>query len=267
MERIGLIAGSRKFPLLLAKKAREQGLEVVAVAIKGDTSTRIKEYADKVEWIEIEDFKKIASIFKKHEITKVAMAGQINPMRLFDKKLRASKDISALLESVKDKRADSIFGAIAQMLSEDGLELLDSTLYLKDFLPQKGVLTAREPDFKQWQDIYFGAELAKEVAFLDIGQAIAVKDKAVVAVEALEGTDALIRRAGIISRGGAVVIKVSKPKQDMRFDIPVIGLNTVKNLASSHASCLAIEAEKTLFIDMEASLKLADSKNIIIVAI
>lgn len=267
MDKIGLIAGSRKFPLLLAKEAREQGFEVIAIAIEGDTSRRINEYADKVEWIRIEDFKRIASIFKKHNVVKVAMAGQINPLRLFDKKLRANKEVASLLETVKDKSADSIFGAIAQMLSDEGLELLDSTLFLRDLLPKKGVLTGREPDFKQWQDIYFGAELAREVAFLDIGQAIAVKDKAVVAVEALEGTDALIRRAGLITRGGAVVVKVSKPKQDMRFDIPVIGLNTVKNLIFSHASCLAIEAEKTLFIDMEASLKLADSRNIIIVAI
>ncbi|MDD5654989.1 MAG: UDP-2,3-diacylglucosamine diphosphatase LpxI [Candidatus Omnitrophica bacterium] len=267
MDKIGIIAGSRKFPLLLAQKAREQGLGVVAIAIKGDTSRSIKEFADKVEWIKIGDFKRIASIFKKHDVVNVAMVGQINPLRLFDRRLRANKDVTALLESVKDKRADSIFGAIAQMLSADGLKVLDSTLFLKDFLPKKGVLTSREPDFKQWQDIYFGAELARELAFLDIGQSIAVKDKAVVAAEALEGTDALIRRAGLITRGGAVVVKVSKPKQDMRFDIPVVGLNTVKNLISSRAGCLAIEAGKTLFIDMDASLKLANSKKLIIVAI
>ncbi len=240
---------------------------MVVVAIEGDTSRRIKEFSDKVEWIKAQDFKKIAPLFKKHSVSKVAMAGQINPMRLFDRKLRANKDVASLLEAVKDKRADSIFGAIAAMLSAEGLEVVDSTLFLKEFLPKKGVLTRAEPDFKQWQDIYFGAELAKEVAFLDIGQAIAVKDKAVVAVEALEGTDSLIKRAGLITRGGAVIIKVSKPKQDMRFDIPVIGLNTVKNLIASHAGCLAVEADKTLFIDREASLKLADSHHIPIAAI
>jgi len=267
MERIGLIAGNRKFPLLFAQKAREKGCRVVAIAIKGDTSSQIKNYADSVHWLKVEEFKKIPAIFQQEGITKIAMAGQINPRHLFNRKLFANEDIRELLEAVRDRRADTIFGAVAQLLQEQNLEFLDSTVFLEEFLPKKGVLTRLEPTFEQWQDIYFGVDIAKEIGFLDIGQTVAVKDKAIVAVEALEGTDALIRRSGRIARSGVIIVKVSKPKQDMRFDIPVVGLKTVKNLAAVHACCFAIEAEKTLFIDRQESVGFADKKRLAIVAV
>ena len=267
MEKIGLIAGNRKFPLLFSEAAKKKGYYIVAVAIKNDTSPKLKSLVDKIYWLGLDEFSRMFEIFKQEGITKVVMAGQISPRRLFSKEVERDAQLKDLLATIKDKKADTIFGAIAKKLSEFGLELLNSTIFIEEFLPKKGTLTAFEPDFSGWDDIYFGLDLAKAIAYLDIGQTVAVKDKAVVAVEALEGTDNLIRRAGRISRGGMTVVKVSKPKQDMRFDIPVVGLNTIRNMAKAKAKCLAIEAGKTLFIDKEASVVLAEKKNIAIVAV
>lgn len=267
MEKIGLIAGNRKFPLLFAKEARKKNYSIVAVAIKGDTSRQLKKLVDKIYWLGLGEYSRLFKIFKDEGITKVVMAGQISPRRLFSKEVNKDPELSNLLSSIKDKRADTIFGKIADKLKEHGLELLDSTIFITDYLPKKGVLTKRSPDQKILEDIDFGLHLAKAVGELDIGQTVAVKSKAIVAVEALEGTDNLIRRSGKISRGGVTIVKVSKPKQDMRFDVPVVGFNTIKNLIRAGAQCLAIEADKTLFIDKEKSLSLADKKGIVIVAV
>lgn len=267
MEKIGLIAGNRKFPLIFAEKAKQLGYHIIGIAIKGDTSPRFRNYTDKIYWIKVEEFRKIIDVFKHEGVTKIVMAGQINPRHLFNRRVTESPDIKIILESIKDKKADTVFGYIADRLEDSGFELLDSTTFIKELLPKKGVLTQRQPDSREWQDIYFGLEIAKGVGLMDIGQTVAIKNKAVVAVEALEGTDALIRRAPRIAGAGVVIVKVSKPKQDMRFDIPVVGLKTIDNLIKAGAGVLAIEADKTLFIDREAALRLADRKNISIVAI
>ena len=267
MEKIGLIAGNRKFPLLFAASAKKKGYTVIAVAIKGDTSPALKKLVDKIYWISLAEFHKIFAIFKSEGVKDVVMAGQISPVRLFSKEINRSAELKQILTSLKDKKADTLFGAVAQRLESEGFNLLDSTALIEEYLPKKGTLTKLQPDFDTWENIYFGLNLAKAVADLDIGQTVAVKSKAIVAVEAFEGTDNLIRRAGKIGRGKIVIVKVSKPKQDMRFDVPVIGLKTIKSLARARAGCLAFEAEKTLFIDKEKSLKLADKKGISIVAV
>jgi DUF1009 family protein len=267
MEKIGLIAGNRKFPVIFSQAAKKQGLSIIAVAIRGDTSFKLSRHVDKIHWLGLGDFKKMFEIFKREGIKRVAMAGQISPKRLFSKEVYCNQELRSILDSIKDKKADTIFGAVAGRIKEAGFELIDSTTYLKEFLPPKGNLTKNTPDFKDWESIYFGLELAKQIAYLDIGQTVAVKDKAIVAVEALEGTDNLIRRASQLCRGSFILIKVSKPKQDMRFDIPVVGLNTVKNLVKAKASCLAIEADKTLFIDKEESLILAERKGLSVVSV
>ena len=267
MERIGLIAGNRRFPIIFSEAAKKKGCAITAVAIRGDTSPHLAKVVDKMYWIGLGEFKKLFEIFKKEGITKVAMVGQISPHRLFSKEVRNSPELQELLESIQDHRADTIFGAIAQRLQESGLALLSSTTFLEELLPKQGTLTEHAPNFKEWEDVYFGLEVAKEIALLDIGQTVAVKHKAVVAVEALEGTDNLILRAGRIARAGAIIVKVSKPKQDNRFDIPVVGYNTIKCLIRSRAKCLAIEAGKTLFIDPAQSIQLADKKNIVVVAV
>ncbi|MFH1577822.1 MAG: UDP-2,3-diacylglucosamine diphosphatase LpxI [Candidatus Omnitrophota bacterium] len=266
MTRIGLIAGNRRFPLLFASEAKKKNYSVVAVAIKGETDPNLSNFVEKIYWIGLEDFSRAFKVFQDENITDVVMAGQISPRQLFRPKVRNSAQIKSLLEALEDKRADTIFKAIANKLEEHKIKLLDSTFLLRKFLPNKGVLTRNQPEARQWEDINLGLKIAKEIAGLDIGQTVAIKDKAIVAIEALEGTDNLIRRAGRITRKGAIVAKVSKPAQDMRFDVPVIGLGTVKNLARAHAAGLVIEAEKTLFIDQEKALKLADKKGIFIVA-
>jgi hypothetical protein len=267
MEKIGLIAGNRRFPIIFSEAAKKRNYSVVAVAIKGDTSSKLKRFVDKIYWIGLNEFHKMFEIFKAEGVTKVVMAGQISPHHLFSKETDKNQELKSLLTDMQDKKADTIFGAIAEKLKDSGFQLLDSVTFIEDLLPKKGTLTKREPDFKEWEDIYFGFDLAKEIAYLDIGQTVAVKAKAIVAVEALEGTDNLIRRAGRIARDGMAIVKVSKPKQDMRFDIPVVGLNTIKNLIRAKGVCLAVEAGKTLFIDKEQSVQLADNKGIAIVAI
>ncbi|MCM8795139.1 MAG: UDP-2,3-diacylglucosamine diphosphatase LpxI [Candidatus Omnitrophica bacterium] len=267
MEKIGLIAGNRRFPLFLAEAAKKKGFYIVAVAIKGETTVSLCRYVDKIYWLSLSDFRRCIEIFKSEGITKLVMAGQVSPRRLFTKEIDKSSDLREILVALKDKRADSIFGAIAEKLEEKGLALIDSTLFLKDLLPQKGILTQKQPDFSTWEDIYFGWELAKEIAFLDIGQTVAVKDKAIVAVEALEGTDNLIRRAARIAGSGITIVKVAKPRQDSRFDIPVVGLTTIKNLIKIRARCLALEAGKTLFLDQKKGKALAEKKGLIIVAV
>jgi UDP-2,3-diacylglucosamine hydrolase len=265
-KKIGLIAGNGKFPLMFAHAARRQGVEVVAIAVKKDTSRQITPLVKKVYWLTLKDYGKMYGILKSEGITKAIMAGQINPKNLFYRDV-GDEDLKALLAAIKDKRPDTVFGAIADKLSQHSIDLIDSTLLLKDYLPEAGVLTRTRPDEKIWYDIQFGFGMAKKIAGLDIGQTLVVKNGAIVAVEAIEGTDAAILRGGKVSNGGIVVLKVSKPNQDMRFDVPVVGLRTIKHLAKVKAKCLAIEAGKTLMIDKEACIKLADKKNIAIVAL
>lgn len=240
---------------------------MVAIAIKKDTARQIKKYADKTFWVDLREFKRIFDIFRKEGIVKVVMAGQINPRHLFNNKIMESQDIKDLFNQMQDKKANTIFALIAERLNAEGFELLDSNLFMEEFIPQKGTLTKTHPDEKNQEDISFGLELAKQVSRLDIGQSVAVKNKAIVAVEALEGTDALIRRAGRLGRRGVTVVKVSRPNQDMRFDIPLIGLRTIKNLIKIKAACLAIEAGRTIFIDKQAAIQLADRYNLAVVAL
>lgn len=267
MKKIGLIAGNRKFPLLFSAAAKEAGYYVVVAAIKGDTSRRIKSCADKVYWLGLSELKRMFGIFKSEGITELVMAGQISPHRLFSREVAESPEIKRILNSIRDKKADTIFGAIADMLKEAGFELLDSTSLVRELIPEKGPLAKVELSPAGWEDVSFGLGLAREIAALDIGQTVAVKDKAVVGIEALEGTDKLILRSGRLARGGITVVKVSKPKQDLRFDVPVVGLNTVKNLVRVRARCLALEAGKAIFIDRQASVKLAEKSGLAIVAV
>jgi len=252
--------------LIFAEAARAKNYSVVAVAIKNDTSRALIRLVDKIHWIGLGNLSNLFKIFKDEGINEVVMAGQISPRRLFSKEVRESKEIQEILKSIKDKRADTIFGAVAGRLEEEGIKLLDSTTFLEPYMPEKGTLTKVSCGFETWEDVYFGMDLAKQVAGLDIGQTVAVKDKVIVAVEAFEGTDSLIRRAGRLHRG-ITIVKVSKPKQDNRFDVPVVGLGTIKSLIRAGAKCLAIEADKTLFIDQEKAVALADKSGVTIVAV
>ncbi|MFC1704374.1 LpxI family protein [Candidatus Omnitrophota bacterium] len=265
---LGLIAGNGRFPVVFAQAAkRKANVTIFAVGIKGDTSRELKKYVDKLFWVGPGELKKLLGMLKAGNISEVVMAGQVNPKNLFNKKIALDQDIKALLERVKDKKADTIFSAVAEKLQELGIQLIDSTIYLKDLMPPKGALTQRTPTPAEWDDIMFGKDIAKHIGHLDIGQTVCIKQKAILAIEALEGTDEAILRAGRLGNGNVTVVKVSKPQQDMRFDIPVIGMNTIKSLITAKACCLAIEAEKTLLLDREQCVAQANKKGICIIAV
>lgn len=266
-ERLGLIAGNGRFPLLFAQQAKNQGKNLVAVCIRQDTSGSINKLVDKSYWINVGELKKLIDIFKKEKIDKVVMAGQISPYLLFKMRSKFDDELKSLLKSIKDKRADSIFNAVAQKLSSSGIELIDSTLFLKDLMPNQGVLTKREPTNQEKEDIRLGFKTAKHLGSIDIGQTVVVKDGAILAVEAFEGTDAAILRGAILGGSGVVVAKASKPTQDMRFDVPLVGLRTINRIIKVKAACLAIEANKTLILDKQECINLANKRNISIVAV
>ncbi len=263
---IGLIAGNGNFPLLFAKAARLQGIRLTIAAIKGDTSILIYCFASEVRWFSPGKIKDLFEYFRTKGASQVLMAGQVHPRNLFEKNAVVDDEFRAIFEALKDRRCDTIFGAIADKLKVYGMELLDSTLLLKDHLAPKGTLTRHAPSVEELTDIEFGIRMAKEIGAHDIGQTVVVKGRAVVAVEALEGTDQTILRGGRIAREGAVVVKTSKPRQDDRFDVPVIGPRTILTMKKCRASCLAIEAGKTLIIDRDKTVDLANRFHISIVA-
>lgn len=265
--KIGLIAGSGKFPVIFAWAAKKRGSPVVALAVEGETSPELEDCVAKIHWIGIKELGRALSILKDEGITKAIMAGHLSPTVLFENKITSDEEVKDILESAKDKRADSLLGVIAKRLKIAGIDLIDSTTYLSDLMAQKGTLTRRKPTQAQWEDVRFGASIAQKIAALDIGQTVVVKDKAILAIEAIEGTDEAIRRGGDLGRGDVVVVKVSKPQQDMRFDVPVVGPETVKSLREAKAAVLAIESKKTLVIDEEEVIKLADSLDISVVVI
>jgi DUF1009 family protein len=263
---IGLIAGNGNFPLMFVRAAKAQGIRVVVAAVKGDTSILIHFMADQVAWFAPGELKKLFAYFRSHDIKHVLMAGQVCPDNLFKKNMPVDEEFRQLFDALSDRRCDTIFGAIADRLKAEGMELLDSTLLLKEFLAPKGTLTRTAPTAEQLDDVSFGITIAKQMGGLDVGQTVVIKGKAIVAIEAMEGTDRCILRGGAIAREGAVVVKTSKPKQDNRFDVPVIGPRTIVNMKKVNASCLAIEAGKTLIIDRDHTVALADKAGICILA-
>jgi DUF1009 family protein len=264
---IGLIAGNGKFPFLFAKAARMQNIKVYVAAIKGDTSWWLRSIVNKLTWFKVGELEKLFSFFKDEGVKYVVMAGQVNPSNLFDQRVELDREFQILLEALKDRKADTIFSAVADKLKQHGLELLDSTLLLEAYMAPKGTLTRRGPTLIELDDIVFGQEIAKSMGGLDVGQTVVIKGKAIVAIEAMEGTDRCILRGGEIARQGAVVVKMSKPKQDERFDVPVIGPRTIEFMRRSRCACLAVEAGKTIMIDREICVKIANKADICIVGI
>ena len=261
---IGLIAGNGSFPLIFIEQAKKSGESVTAVALHGETDKAIERLADKTYWISVGQLAKLIDILKKENIKKCVMAGQVKHVKLFSVKpdLKAVK----LLAMLKTKTAETILSAVCDELKKEGIEFIPSNTYLSAFMPARGPLTKIKPDKGQSADISFGFDIARSVAGLDIGQTVCVKDGAIVAVEAMEGTDACIKRAGGITRGFTAV-KVARPKQDMRFDIPVVGIKTIETLKESGASVLAVESGKTLLLEMEDVIAFADSAGLCLVAV
>lgn len=263
---LGLIAGNGKFPLVFAQKAKAHNYKVVAAAVKGDTSLLLRPAVDQLQWFSVGDLKKLFDYFKSCGVKEVIMAGQISPRNLFDNSLKLDDEFQDLFKAIKDRKADTIFRAVADKLAGYNMKLIDSTFLIEEHLAPKGTLTKRAPTLSELDDITFGREVAKAMGAIDVGQTVVVKEKAIVAIEAMEGTDQTILRGGKIAQGGAVVVKMSKPEQDLRFDVPVIGLRTLKFMIKSKASCLAIEAKKTIIIDYNKTIQIANKNDICIVA-
>ena len=264
-ERIGLIAGNGRFPIFFAREAGKRGRKIVAVAFREETSGKLRKAVDEIHWISVGQLSRIAEIFGERKIEKAVMAGQVNLSLLFSK-LKMDAEAKKLLDEVRHKTTDAILGAAADNLQKKGITLMNSLTYLDHLVPVEGVLTGRGPTEKERQDIMFGRLMARQIAAVDIGQTVVVKNKTVLAVEAIEGTDRAIIRASRLGGRGITVVKVSKPAQDMRFDVPVVGLKTIELMRRIKGRVLAVEAEKTLILDKEDFIRLADRYGITVVA-
>ena len=264
--RYGLIAGNGKFPFLVVEGARRAGAELAVVAIKEETDPAIERVADRVTWVGIGQLGKMIRFFKREGVEKAIMAGQVKHVQIFSGALPDVRMLKMLL-SLPRRNTDALIGGVAAELAREGIELIDSTYFLQDHLPEEGVLTRRAPDERERGDIAYGLEVAREIARLDLGQTIVVRARACVAIEAMEGTDATVRRAGQLARGRLTVVKVAKPDQDMRFDVPVVGVPTVEAMAEAGATCLCVTAGKTLLFDRDEMIASADRRRIAVVAV
>lgn len=264
MEGIGLIAGDGNFPIILSNGLREKGKKVIAVGLENITSPALENGVESLHWIKVGQLGRLIKIFKKEGINRVVMAGKVSKTFMF-KDIRPDLRAISLYLKLKDRKDDTLLLGIVSELEKEGIKVEEPTRYVPHLLAEKGVITKRKPKKEELKDIEFGWPIAKEMGRLDIGQTVVVKDRAVLAVEAIEGTDAAIRRAGDLGRGGIVVIKVAKPKQDMRFDAPVIGLNTIRTLKEAKAAALCVEAGKTILLEKEDMIKLADKEKICII--
>ena len=262
----GLIAGNGSFPFLVLEGARKAGESLAVAAIKEETDQRIEQIADKHIWVGIGQLGKMISFFKKEGVSKVIMAGQVKHVQIFSSALPDLRMIKMLF-GLKQRNTDALIGAVANELAKDGIELIDSTFFIQDHLAQEGVLTRRKPDDNERGNIDYGLHIAGEIARLDLGQTIVVRAKACVAVEAMEGTDAVIERAGKLAKGKLTVVKVAKPNQDMRFDVPVVGVPTIRTMIAAGATCLSLTPNKTLIFDRAEMIRLADEHKISIVAV
>ena len=263
----GLIAGNGRFPFLVLEGARAAGVEMVVAAIREEADPAIAPLTGSIEWISVGHLGKLISFFKKQGVDRVIMAGQVKHVQIF--RLSALPDLrmARMLARLKRRNTDALIGAVAGELESEGIRLIDSTTYLQPMLARRGVLSRRAPNRDEMADIQYGREIALELARLDLGQTIVVKNQAVVALEAMEGTDATIRRAAeLVRQRSLTVIKVAKPNQDMRFDVPVIGLGTIETLVACHVTAISLTADKTLIFDREETLAAADHHRIAIVA-
>jgi DUF1009 family protein len=280
--KLGLIAGNGRFPFLLLDAARAQGFAVTVAAIREETDPEINHRGAvdeqiSVHWLSLGELSRLIEIFHKEGVTMAVMAGQVKHKQIFSS-IRPDWRLAKLLLNLRTRNTDMLLGAVAKVLGDEGIELISSTAFLEPLLAQEGVLTTREPDENERRDIEYGLGVARSVAAFDIGQTVVVAAQACVAVEAMEGTDATIERAGELMHsldadGPAAstlerrltVVKVAKPKQDMRFDVPVVGTRTIETMIRAGASCLCVEAGRTLLFDREALLERAAKAGIAIV--
>ncbi len=263
---IGIVAGGGQFPILAARAAKKQGLSVFAVAHRDETDPAIATEVHALKWVHLGQLGKLIGFFRKNNVSQVMFAGTITKKRIFRD---VRPDIRGMVawRRIKARLDDGILRAVADELARDGITVVPSTLFLQDLVTPPGILTRTTPDDAQQQDIEFGLGLAREIGRLDIGQCVVVKDRAVIAVEAIEGTDRTILRGGELGGPGTVVVKICKPGQDTRFDLPATGLGTIETMIEAGASCLALEAGRSLLFDREKALELADRHKIAVIGL
>jgi UDP-2,3-diacylglucosamine hydrolase len=262
---LGIIAGNGVYPRLLADSARRAGVKkIVAAAFTGETDPALTQHVDVIEWMRVGQLSRLLKFFRDQEIHHAIMAGQIAPKNLFD--LRPDWKALLLLGKLKQRNAETIFAAIADELAKAGVDLLPATTFLEDALASSGLIAGPKLSRGEEEDVNFGWKIAKEISGLDIGQTVIVKDGTIVAVEAFEGTNDAIKRGGTLARKGAVMVKVAKPNQDMRFDVPVVGVETIRIAAEAKLRVIAVEAGKTLLLEKDPIVELAGHSNISIVA-
>jgi UDP-2,3-diacylglucosamine hydrolase len=282
-QKLGLIAGNGRFPFLVLQEALKQGMSVAVAAIREETDPRIEEAASapegpavRVRWLGLGQLGKLIRFFKEENVQDAIMAGQVRHAHIFSKKglsplgrLSALPDLKMmrLLLSLPRKNTESLIGAVADALGREGIRLVDSTQLLQHLLVRPGVLSRRRPTADEWKDIRYGRQVAREIARLDLGQTVVVKNQAVVAVEAMEGTDETIERASRLAAGGSLtVVKMSRPEQDMRFDVPVVGMRTLQILRDCNVTALGLEAGRTLVLDGQEFFEEADRMRLAIQA-
>jgi UDP-2,3-diacylglucosamine hydrolase len=262
----GLIAGNGDFPFLVLEGARSRGIEMAVIAIREEASPALEQAAKRFHWISLGELGRGIDLLHQEGVKHAVMAGQVKHNKIFSS-IRPDWRLAKLLLTLSTKNTDSLIGAVARVLQEEGIELVDSTKFLGPLLPREGVLTKRAPDEAETADIEYGRRIAAEIAGLDLGQTVVVRDRACVAIEAMEGTDETVERAArIAGRQRLVVVKVSKPRQDMRFDVPVIGLQTIEVMRRSNATALGIDAGRTLLFDRDGLVRAADEGGIAIQA-
>ena len=262
---LGIIAGNGVYPRLLAAAARKAGVEkIIAAAFRDETDPALEQHVDLLEWMRVGQLNRLLKFFRGENIHQVIMAGQIAPKNLFD--LRPDWKALMLMSKLKQRNAESIFAAVADELATVDVHLLPATTFLENSLAPSGLVAGPKLSRQEEDDVGFGWKIAKEIARLDIGQTIVIKNGTVVAVEALEGTNDAVKRGGGLAREGAIVVKVAKPNQDMRFDVPVIGVETIRIAAEARVRVIAVEAEKTLLLERDAIIDLARRAKISIVA-
>ncbi len=262
----GLIAGNGRFPFLVLEGARSQGIDMAVIAIKEEADPDLGKLAQRLHWVSLGELSKTIDLLHQEGVTQAVMAGQVKHNKIFSA-IRPDWKLAKVLFALPKKNTDSLIGAVAKVLEDEGIRLVDSTVFLKPLLPDAGVLTRRKPSQEECADMAYGLSLARNIAAMDIGQTIVVSSQACIAVEAMEGTDETIARAARIAVGRPlVVVKVSKPKQDMRFDVPVVGLPTIATMKASGATALAIDAQRTLLFDREALIASANDAGIAIEA-
>ncbi len=262
---IGIIAGTGDLPEIIAMDARGRGFKVITIALENLASPNLNTVSDEIKWINIGRVGELIDTLKEFGVKEVIMAGKVSKTLLYKSKITPDIRAVKLLFSLKDKSDDSILNAITKELEREGIHIINTTAFSPHLLTPEGVLTKEGPSKDEWKDIHFGWGIAKEIGRLDIGQTIVVKGCAVMAVEAIEGTDEAIIRGGRLSGGGAVVIKVSKPQQDMRLDVPVVGLNTLRSMIDVRARVLVIEAHRSIMINKERLIKQAEEAGITVV--